>query len=304
MIQLKISTKFVTDVRVNAIALLMGLTSLAIAQPSAAQVPTERNLLWEITGKDLPKPSYLYGTIHLACANQIAPSPVFKQKFNSTQQLYLEIDFDDPNLASGLTKAMRLPPGKTLRSYLKPQDYEAVAQFFEQSVGLPLDQLNNIKPPFLESMAIPSMLSCPVGSWESSLTQLAQGRKLPVEGLETIQEQAAVFDQIPLATQLQSLLELARKPAEARQELQTLTEQYRTQDLSAMAAAFAKDPTMRPYEAAFLGDRNRKWVPKMLRLAKAKPTFFAVGAGHLGGKDGVIVLLRKSGYQVRAVPLK
>lgn len=42
----------------------------------------------------------------------------------------------------------------------------------------------------------------------------------------------------------------------------------------------------------------------MLRLVKAKPTFFAVDAGNLGGKDGVIALLRRSGYKVRAVPQK
>jgi uncharacterized protein len=286
------------------IGLLLGLGSLTIGQVSLAQVPTERQLLWEISGKDLAKPSYLYGTIHIACANEISPSAIFKQKFNSTQQLYLELDFDDPNMIGNLMGGMVLPPGKTLRSYLKPKDYAAVAKFFETSLKLPLDQLNTIKPLFLESMAIPSMLTCPIGSWESNLTQLAQERKLPVEGLETVQEQVAVFDKIPLEAQVQSLLELARNPAKSKKELQSLSSQYRSQDLSQMAMAFGKDPMLRPYENAFLGDRNRRWIPRILRVAKEKPTFFAVGAGHLGGKDGVIALLRRSGYKVRAVPQK
>jgi uncharacterized protein len=288
----------------RSIGILCGLGGWAIGMPSQAQVPTERNLLWEISGKDLAKPSFLYGTIHIACASEIKPSAVLKQKFNSTQQLYLELDFDDPNLSSNLAGGMMLPPGKTLRSFLKPKDYETVAQFFETSLKLPLDQLSTIKPLFLESMAIPSMLACPIGSWETNLTQLAQARKLPVEGLETVQEQVTVFDKIPLAAQVQSLLDLARNPAKSRKELQALGDQYRSQDLSRMAEAFRQDPAMRPYEAAFLGDRNRRWIPRILRVAKAKPTFFAVGAGHLGGKDGVIALLRRSGYKVRAVPQK
>ncbi|MFT5800980.1 MAG: hypothetical protein ACI956_000785, partial [Nonlabens sp.] len=31
------------------------------------------------------------------------------------------------------------------------------------------------------------------------------------------------------------------------------------------------------------------------------PTFFAVGAGHLGGDIGVIALLRKAGYSVEPI---
>ena len=31
------------------------------------------------------------------------------------------------------------------------------------------------------------------------------------------------------------------------------------------------------------------------------PTLFAVGAGHLGGEKGVIALLRKQGFTVKAL---
>jgi uncharacterized protein YbaP (TraB family) len=36
----------------------------------------------------------------------------------------------------------------------------------------------------------------------------------------------------------------------------------------------------------------------MARMMAEKPTLFAVGAGHLGGPQGVVALLRKSGYRV------
>jgi uncharacterized protein YbaP (TraB family) len=39
----------------------------------------------------------------------------------------------------------------------------------------------------------------------------------------------------------------------------------------------------------------------MAEEMKQQPTFFAVGAGHLAGKDGVIHLLRSNGYKVRPV---
>ena len=54
-------------------------------------------------------------------------------------------------------------------------------------------------------------------------------------------------------------------------------------------------------ENVLLTDRNREWIPSMEEMAQEKPTFFAVGAGHLGGPEGIIILLRKAGYKVEAV---
>jgi uncharacterized protein YbaP (TraB family) len=34
---------------------------------------------------------------------------------------------------------------------------------------------------------------------------------------------------------------------------------------------------------------------------KKASTFFAVGSGHLGGSQGVLELLRKQGYKVKAI---
>ena len=56
------------------------------------------------------------------------------------------------------------------------------------------------------------------------------------------------------------------------------------------------------YEDLLLVRRNRNWIPVMGEMMMAKPTFFAVGAGHLGGDEGVVALLREAGYTVK--PLK
>jgi hypothetical protein len=47
--------------------------------------------------------------------------------------------------------------------------------------------------------------------------------------------------------------------------------------------------------------RNENWLVKTPCMMKDKSTFFAVGAAHLLGAQGVIKLLRKSGYTVRPV---
>jgi uncharacterized protein YbaP (TraB family) len=45
--------------------------------------------------------------------------------------------------------------------------------------------------------------------------------------------------------------------------------------------------------------RNNNWIPKIDRLLQSNETYFVVvGAGHLGGLDGLLALLRQRGYKV------
>ena len=55
------------------------------------------------------------------------------------------------------------------------------------------------------------------------------------------------------------------------------------------------------FEKDLLETRNSSWIPKISKIVAEKPTFFAVGAGHLGGEKGVIALLRKQGFTVKAI---
>ena len=62
-----------------------------------------------------------------------------------------------------------------------------------------------------------------------------------------------------------------------------------------------KDPEFGKYDALMLQNRNQNWIPVMATEMKKAPTFFAVGAAHLGGINGVINLLRKRGYLVKPI---
>jgi len=68
-----------------------------------------------------------------------------------------------------------------------------------------------------------------------------------------------------------------------------------------MQKIIAETESMGAFEDLLLGQRNQNWIPKMRDYMQLQPTFFAVGAGHLGGNEGVIALLRKNGFQVDAV---
>jgi hypothetical protein len=75
---------------------------------------------------------------------------------------------------------------------------------------------------------------------------------------------------------------------------------YRSANLVEMQKMMA-DPEygLDKYLDLLLTNRNNNWVKQMQTIMPEKATLFAVGAGHLGGNEGVISLLRKAGYTVK-----
>lgn len=275
---------------------LLSLFTSAFAQ-------TDNALLYEVTGKSLTAPSYLYGTFHLVCPTDLVITDATKKAVSDTKQLYLEIDMDDPALQSTMMQSLMFTNGKTLKDYMSADDYSALDTYLQKSSGMSMAALTAIKPIGLYSFLAMGALGCQPASYDMTLMQLASKDKKEVLGLEKIEDQMAIFDKIPMEKQVAMLVDMARKPDEAKQELARLLAAYKAQDLTSMMKQMkeSKYDGLEGFEADLLEKRNQNWIPVIEKAATAKPTLFAFGAGHLGGEKGVIALLRKQGYTVRAV---
>jgi uncharacterized protein YbaP (TraB family) len=86
-----------------------------------------------------------------------------------------------------------------------------------------------------------------------------------------------------------------------RKEFTRMSIIYKSQDLDALYQLMVESPEMMDSQELLLDRRNRNWIPIMEPAMKKASTFFAVGAGHLGGSQGVLELLRKQGYKVKAI---
>lgn len=274
---------------------------LAIS-PAWSGVPTEKSLLWELSGNGIKNPSYLFGTIHLQCKNRLTLSANRQKYLNGANQVYLELDFDHPNLKQELAKYTQMPRGKNLKQLLGPKKYRRAQKFFEKNLNLTLDYFSTTKPFILAALATPTGLTCPTGSWEESLSTTAQQKKIPILGLETVKEQFAVFDKLTLKEEVNMLMDVVDHPERNKKDFQSLLSAYNNQDLGKLQKIMESDVSSRNFNRLLLDQRNRKWVPIITRVARSKPTFFGFGAGHLVGKQGVISLLRKAGYTVKPIP--
>lgn len=269
---------------------------------SRAQVPAENSLLWEISGRGLAKPSYLFGTIHLICPTDFSLSDSLKSTLSRTQQVALEMDMDDPGMMAGMMKTMNMTAGNELKKLVTEQEYQRLDRFFKDSVHVGLAMFERAKPFVLMGPLFNTVLDCQPQSYEMALVELAGKQKSEVIGIETLEEQMAIFDTIPYTDQAKMLLNLIDSLPSARKEFKSLVALYKAQNINELYGMTLKSEFgMEGNEEVMLFARNQKWIPRIRRIASAKPTFFAVGAAHLGGERGVIALLRKEGFRVTAV---
>jgi len=273
------------------------------SKPKVGSVAGQKGILWSIQ-KSGTGPSWLLGTIHSGDERVMAlPSPVL-DALQQSRSFTMEMIPDAAALIK-LSSAMLLQEGTNLRSLLGDSLYsEVVSGMAEQ--GFPEAVVCRLKP-----WVVLSMLSTPRPESGSFLdmklyhTALAAGK--PVFGLETPEEQIAVFDDITLADQIH----LIRQMLDQRPNMKKMTEQilniYLNRDLDAMldfAQSYltgADTGVTERFMKRLNNDRNHRMADRMITRLKEGGAFFAVGALHLPGPEGLLKLLEQEGFNVSPI---
>ena len=139
-------------------------------------------------------------------------------------------------------------------------------------------------------------------SYEMEIMTLAKKKNKKIDGLETAEFQMSMFDSIPYEAQAQMLVESIRSSASGDDELDKMIKLYKDQDINGMISMMqTEEQGIGHYEDLLLVSRNKNWIPVMANMMSRQKTFFAVGAGHLGGETGVVALLRQAGYTLSPV---
>ncbi len=260
------------------------------------------SLLYEITGQNLTSPSYLFGTFHIMCADDYIMPEKVTNAFQKAEQVVLELDMDDPQMMIQMQQQMFMTDGQTLKTLLTPTDYQLVGNYFKDSLMMPFQMLEKVKPFALTSMLYPKILDCPLESFEMNFVKLSREQQKEILGLEGVTDQMNVFDKIPYKKQADDLVEAVQEMTDARADFRKMVATYKAADIDAIAEMVAEEAYgYAEYTDILLTNRNKNWIPKIADFAQEKSTFFAVGAGHLGGQAGVVNLLREAGYTVRPI---
>lgn len=273
-------------------------TALADHHAEAASGPA----LWQLSDEDTT--IYLFGTIHVLPEGETWFDDRISTAFNASEELVFEINMDDmAGMQAQVTQMAMLPEGTTLRSLMTEEnlaEYEGALEGY----GIPAAALDPLEP-WAVAMTL-SLLPLQMAGWtpeqgvEMQLRSMGEGKERGA--LETIEEQIALFDTLPMESQLAYLDSTVEQMPEVVTSLDELKAEWLAGDdvgLGELMNEGMEDPEV--YER-LLVNRNRNWVGWIEnRLEEPGTVFIAVGAGHLAGEGSVQSLLEERGLEVERV---
>jgi len=160
------------------------------------------------------------------------------------------------------------------------------------------ERSSKLKPMFFSSVLIQENMSN-MASYEMEFNKMAKKKKKETIGLETIEFQLGLFDQLPMQTQVDMLKQDYKSDMKS---YDTLLACYLREDLETLGKLMAEETSAYPeFNELLLMQRNKSWIAPMRTQMQKESTFFGVGAAHLSGPDGVVALLRAQGFTVTAI---
>ncbi|MBW6423909.1 TraB/GumN family protein [Rhizobium sp. XQZ8] len=279
------------------------------------KVPNAKGIFWKIE-KDGLDTSYLFGTMHVSDPRVLdLPESVEDARYDASVVIVESTEVLDMKKAMGRVlmqpDMMWLPDGKRLEDYLSKEDAERLAAGLKAR-GMVLSAVNRMRPWLISSTLAGT--GCEGKRQAKGIKMLdmqiafdAIDEDIPLEGLETFEEQFAAMNSVSTEKQVQNLLTMVTSGVQTRDFTETMIQLYEAGDFSLiwpmLTGRYASDPLVATsgiseFEDAMLIKRNHLMAERSARFLTEGGAFIAVGALHLQGEKGLVELFRKQGYTV------
>lgn len=277
-------------------------------------VSVNAQLLWKISGNGLEKPSYLFGTHHIAPVSVIDSVPGMNDAIANSDKIYGEMIMSEatsPQSQQVMMGYAMAPQDSLLTSVLAPAQIDSLNTMLKRYMG-PMGSANQfaqLKPAMLSTLLalMQSQTIFPNFNPQQQLDGEIQKRGAAlgkeIGGFETIQDQCNALFGSSILEQAESLMDMVRHDDQSAGMAKKLAQAYLSGDLNAMLALM-EDPAngaSEEWTERMINRRNANWMRVMAGLLPTASVLIAVGAGHLPGDAGLISLLRKNGYSVDPV---
>ena len=289
---------------IKRLALLtcMGLlTACASAKPSTPAI-------WRVSDAD--NSVYLLGSFHALKPSDYPLSKIINDAYVDAELLVFEMapeQLQSPDLPAKIAQMATLPAGQSVQNLLPEKTWQALKEWSARNPKFPLLALQRFEPWYVALTVINAQAKSQGFESGQGLDQHVMNQakitKKPSIGLESAEQQIALFDSMPMPAQIQLLKESLFDTAKGKKELDTLhrlwkageTQSFERQTVTKMQREY---PDL--YQSINV-TRNNAWLPKLQLLLDAeneKDALVVVGALHLVGPDGLVQLLKAKGYKV------
>lgn len=259
----------------------------------------KNTLLWKVTSKSHAQASYLFGTMHVKDLRAFHQRDLVHQKIDACEAFATEFNLDEMKMNTS-EQVMDLPEGMFLSDLIPAKAYKKVEQLFASLTGMELKLFDRSLPLLISNMLSECVLSSDMPhSLDESLWEYARSQEKILLGIESFEEQIEILRKIPLDYQVKSLIWTAKNTHRFQKQLLKMTRLYETADLRKLYKAARKNA--KGLRKVLLFDRNELMAERFALIAQEQSICYAVGAGHLGGKKGLLRLLKNKGFKIKPV---
>lgn len=268
----------------------------------------EAQLLYEIYGKGLKKSSYILGTHHAVPISSLVHIDNVFRCYNDCDAVVGEIVIsEDSMIVNRMSEAATM--NGLITDFLTQAEAESLDSALQKVLNLKLHDVAHLRPAMIQNIYEMTLYEkyFPAREDDSSMDSffqilsIDQGKE--IYGLESIDMQIELLLRShTVQRQAQMLMATIRNTDKLQHDIEKLNNLYLSENLDSLYNwaidfdRYSEDDIYR-----FVDKRNLAWIDKIVEYIKIKPCFIAVGALHLPGKTGILELLRKCGYKVRAV---
>ena len=276
---------------------------LAVQASNQGSILHPKGLLWKIEKPDSPA-SYLYGTMHVGDPRVVNLAPEVENAFVNADRFAMEMLLNFRALGI-ITSRSFFSDGRNLKSVMDEQAYQQLIDLLNNTLHLSEDVIINMRP-----WAALMMLYMPTqgqmdenAALDMVLYRRAAMRKIPLLGLETAEEQLAVFESLTLEEQVWMLNKAVEDYHRYRDQFLVMMDAYLDRDLDALFKMqqkymYAETDIDDRLMHELVDKRNVRMVERMQSFLQQGNAFIAIGALHLPGEQGVLHLLEQQGYSV------
>jgi len=281
------------------------LIGLLCACSTTNNLVESKATLWKVKGDH--NTIYLLGSVHVLSKHAYPLKPALERAFDDANQVVFEIDltrFTPESFRQEFKRTALYPSGQSLSKKLSPGTIELLRSVLPD-YGLTLDKVERFKPWFLAEWLSSRALEMAGFSDRLGVDfyfyHKAKAAGKPVLGLETLRDQAQIFDSFnDEENELYLVSTISGLPAYAVM-VRRLVDAWKDGDVKLLDQLLNQDKRSDPttHDVLF-SKRNSKWMPEIERFAHESGNYLIiVGAGHLVGDDGVVEQLKRAGYSVQ-----
>lgn len=279
-------------------------SSPAVLGKEMAAPSTGASSVWIVEKEG--KKMFLAGTIHLLRQSDYPLPAPFELAYQQAEKVVFELPPGSDEDTSTFVKMQALgsyAEGDSIANHIQPETLLKLQKWAERN-RQPVAFFSTMKP-WLLALTVAAVEYQSIGAEASNgvdqyFENKAKKDGKPGEGLETVEFQLGIFAGLSPQLQEELLLQTFSEAENIREDFSELLSAWRTGDTATLQEFLFRDAEKYPeLMDAFLTRRNKAWIaPLMKNLSGEETAMVLVGAGHMGGKDGLIQLLKDQGCTV------